>query len=49
MATGSASSRIVNGCYLCGKALKWIPVLFIITVLVWSYYAYIVQLCFSQY
>lgn len=35
-----------SGCILCGRVLQWIPVLFIVTVLVWSYYAYIVQLCF---
>lgn len=42
-------NSIVNSCIKCGEALKWIPVLFIVTVLAWSYYAYVIQLCFCKY
>ncbi|CAF5215806.1 unnamed protein product, partial [Rotaria magnacalcarata] len=29
----------------CYDILKWIPVIFIVGVLGWSYYAYVVQMC----
>lgn len=37
-----------SGCYYCVKAVKWIPVLFIVAIIMWSYYAYAIQLSFCK-
>ena len=32
-------------CQLCIKGAKWLPVILIVAIVSWSYYAYIVHLC----
>nr|CAD7394195.1 unnamed protein product [Timema cristinae] len=50
MASSSESGRRPRGpCMWCVDAVKWVPVLFIVTIVVWSYYAYVIQLCFLSY
>lgn len=42
------SEKCCAWCHLCKvwwDVLKWLPVLLIVTVIVWSYYAYVFQLC----
>lgn len=34
-----------GACRTCINITKWMPVLFIFTVIAWSYYAFVVQLC----
>ncbi|XP_064481741.1 palmitoyltransferase ZDHHC20-B-like isoform X2 [Ornithodoros turicata] len=35
-----------TACTVCVRVFKWCPVLFITAVVAWSYYAYVIQLCF---
>jgi len=44
--TNDSTGRGLGPCYWCFRAIKWVPVLFIVAVIGWSYYAYVVQLCF---
>lgn len=32
----------------CQWLLYWVPVLFILSILCWSYYAYVAQLCLRE-
>lgn len=38
-------SFLYNKCQICISIFKWFPVLFICSILLWSYYAFILQLC----
>lgn len=37
---------VQRNCGICISLIKWLPVLFIVSVLCWGYYAYAIQLCF---
>lgn len=37
---------VQRNCGICISLVKWLPVLFIVSVLCWGYYAYAIQLCF---
>ncbi|KAG1690699.1 Palmitoyltransferase ZDHHC2 [Nymphon striatum] len=39
------SSLFMNICKSCVNIFKWFPVVFILAIIVWSYYAYVIQLC----
>ena len=40
----SFSRQLRNRCSVCIRVFKWLPVLFIVSVLCWGYYAYVIQL-----
>jgi hypothetical protein len=43
---GGGGGDLESGrCGLCIKITKWLPVVFIMCVISWSYYAFVVQLC----
>ncbi|XP_054162984.1 palmitoyltransferase ZDHHC20-B-like isoform X2 [Oppia nitens] len=41
----SFGRRLRTRCDICIRIFKWLPVLFIVSVLSWGYYAYVIQLC----
>jgi hypothetical protein len=40
--------RKKNSCDFCIRIFKFIPVIFIFAVIIWSYYAYVIQLSFCK-
>ncbi|XP_055608310.1 palmitoyltransferase ZDHHC15 isoform X2 [Uranotaenia lowii] len=44
--TGSNGPDRPDRCACCVRTMKWFPVLFIVAVIGWSYYAFVVQLSF---
>ena len=40
------ASKALN---VCLAIIRWAPVVFITAVIVWSYYAYVLQMCICEY
>lgn len=40
---------LYNKCYICISIFKWFPVIFILAITIWSYYAYVLQLCLCKF